>query len=38
MLNDPDPQRGERAMRTILGMRKIDIAALRQAADGAAAA
>jgi predicted 3-demethylubiquinone-9 3-methyltransferase (glyoxalase superfamily) len=38
MLNDPDPQRGERAMRTILGMRKIDIAALREAADGAAAA
>jgi predicted 3-demethylubiquinone-9 3-methyltransferase (glyoxalase superfamily) len=38
MLNDPDPQRGERAMRTILGMGKIDIAALREAADGAAAA
>lgn len=33
----PDPQRAERAMRAMLGMGKIDIAALRNAADGAAA-
>src|SRR3712207_1275989 len=31
---DPDPQRAERAMRAMLGMRKLDIAALRSAADG----
>jgi len=31
---DPDPKRAERAMRAMLGMRKIDIAALRRAADG----
>ncbi len=31
---DPDPQRAERAMRAMLGMRKLDIAALREAADG----
>jgi len=30
---DPDPQRAERAMRAMLGMRKIDIAELRAAAD-----
>ena len=34
MLNDPDPERANRAMRAMLGMRKIDIAALRSAADG----
>src|SRR3954467_6555485 len=33
---DPDPQRAERAMRAMLGMRKLDIAALHSAADGAA--
>ena len=32
---DPDPKRAERAMRAMLGMRKIDIAALRSAADAA---
>jgi len=32
---DPDPKRAERAMRAMLGMSKIDIAALRSAADGA---
>ena len=32
---DPDPKRAERAMREMLGMRKIDIAALRSAADAA---
>ena len=35
---DPDPKRAERAMRAMLGMRKLDIAALRSAADGVAAA
>ena len=34
VLNDPDPQRAERAMKAMLGMRKLDIAALRKAADG----
>ncbi len=31
---DPDPTRAERAMRAMFGMRKLDIAALRAAADG----
>jgi predicted 3-demethylubiquinone-9 3-methyltransferase (glyoxalase superfamily) len=31
---DPDPARAERAMQAMLGMRKLDIAALRDAADG----
>jgi predicted 3-demethylubiquinone-9 3-methyltransferase (glyoxalase superfamily) len=31
---DPDPQRAERAMKAMLGMKKLDIAALRAAADG----
>ena len=31
---DPDPERANRAMRAMLGMRKLDIAALRDAADG----
>ncbi|HEV2769914.1 MAG TPA: VOC family protein [Solirubrobacteraceae bacterium] len=31
---DPDPSRAERAMKAMLGMRKLDIAALRSAADG----
>jgi predicted 3-demethylubiquinone-9 3-methyltransferase (glyoxalase superfamily) len=35
---DPDPKRAERAMRAMLGMRKLDLAALRAAADGAEAA
>jgi predicted 3-demethylubiquinone-9 3-methyltransferase (glyoxalase superfamily) len=34
VLADPDPERSERAMRAMLGMRKLDIAALRRAADG----
>jgi predicted 3-demethylubiquinone-9 3-methyltransferase (glyoxalase superfamily) len=33
MLNDPDRGRAERAMRAMLGMKKIDLAALRAAAD-----
>ena len=31
---DPDPQRAERAMQAMFGMRKLDIAALRAAAQG----
>jgi predicted 3-demethylubiquinone-9 3-methyltransferase (glyoxalase superfamily) len=34
-LNDPDQDRAQRAMRAMLGMKKIDIAALRAAADQA---
>jgi predicted 3-demethylubiquinone-9 3-methyltransferase (glyoxalase superfamily) len=34
MLNDPDKSRGNRAMQAILGMKKIDLAALHSAADG----
>lgn len=37
LFNDPDPTRAERAMRAMLGMRKLDVAALRAAADGVAA-
>jgi predicted 3-demethylubiquinone-9 3-methyltransferase (glyoxalase superfamily) len=35
VLNDPDQSRAERAMRAMFGMKKIDIAALKAAADGA---
>jgi predicted 3-demethylubiquinone-9 3-methyltransferase (glyoxalase superfamily) len=38
IFSDPDPGRAERAMRAMLGMRKLDIAALRAAADGVPAA
>jgi predicted 3-demethylubiquinone-9 3-methyltransferase (glyoxalase superfamily) len=34
MLNAPDAQRAQRAMQAMLGMGKLDIAALRGAADG----
>lgn len=34
MLNDPDQERAQRAMKAMLGMRKIDLAALQAAADG----
>ena len=34
---DPDPERARRAMQAMLGMGKLDIAALRSAADGVAA-
>jgi predicted 3-demethylubiquinone-9 3-methyltransferase (glyoxalase superfamily) len=34
LFTDPDTARAERAMRAMLGMGKIDIAALRSAADG----
>jgi predicted 3-demethylubiquinone-9 3-methyltransferase (glyoxalase superfamily) len=33
---DPDPERAQRAMEAMLGMRKLDVAALRRAADGVA--
>ncbi|WP_255947105.1 VOC family protein [Streptomyces odontomachi] len=34
VLSDPDPERAQRAMKAMFGMRKIDVAALRAAADG----
>jgi predicted 3-demethylubiquinone-9 3-methyltransferase (glyoxalase superfamily) len=34
MFADPDPERARRAMQAMLGMRKLDIAALHRAADG----
>jgi predicted 3-demethylubiquinone-9 3-methyltransferase (glyoxalase superfamily) len=34
VMADPDPSRAERAMRAMLTMRKLDVAALRAAADG----
>jgi predicted 3-demethylubiquinone-9 3-methyltransferase (glyoxalase superfamily) len=36
LFSDPDPQRAERAMRAMFGMKKLDIAELRRAADGVA--
>ncbi|TXS44777.1 VOC family protein [Streptomyces sp. t39] len=35
LLEDPDPARAQRAMTAMLGMHKLDAAALRAAADGA---
>jgi len=35
MLNDPDEARAQRAMRAMLGMKKIDLAAIQAAADQA---
>jgi predicted 3-demethylubiquinone-9 3-methyltransferase (glyoxalase superfamily) len=35
LVADPDPERSERAMRAMLGMKKLDIAALEEAADRA---
>ena len=35
LLNDPDQGRSQRAMRAMLGMKKLDVAALRAAADQA---
>jgi predicted 3-demethylubiquinone-9 3-methyltransferase (glyoxalase superfamily) len=35
LLSDPDPARAQRAMQAMLGMRRIDIAAVARAADGA---
>jgi predicted 3-demethylubiquinone-9 3-methyltransferase (glyoxalase superfamily) len=37
VFSDPDPERARRAMEAMLGMSKLDIAALRRAADGVAA-
>ena len=34
LFNDADPTRAERAMKAMLGMRKLDIETLRRAADG----
>jgi predicted 3-demethylubiquinone-9 3-methyltransferase (glyoxalase superfamily) len=34
LLTDPDPGRSQRAMRAMLGMKKLDVAALEAAADG----
>ncbi len=34
VFSDPDPQRAQRGMQAMLGMRKLDVAALRRAADG----
>jgi predicted 3-demethylubiquinone-9 3-methyltransferase (glyoxalase superfamily) len=34
MLNDPDKERGQRAMKAMLGMKKIDLPAIQAAADG----
>ena len=38
IFGDADSSRAERAMQAMLGMRKLDIAALRAAADGVPAA
>lgn len=35
LLGDPDPNRSQRAMKAMLGMKKLDIAELERAADGA---
>jgi predicted 3-demethylubiquinone-9 3-methyltransferase (glyoxalase superfamily) len=35
MLNDPDQERAQRAMQAMLGMKKIDVAALYAPADQA---
>ncbi len=37
VLTDADPARAQRAMQAMLGMRKLDVAALRSAADGVSA-
>jgi predicted 3-demethylubiquinone-9 3-methyltransferase (glyoxalase superfamily) len=37
LFTDPDPERAQRAMQAMLGMGKLDIAALRSAADGVSA-
>jgi predicted 3-demethylubiquinone-9 3-methyltransferase (glyoxalase superfamily) len=34
VFSDPDPERAQRAMKAMLGMRKLDLQALRDAADG----
>ncbi|WP_127782995.1 VOC family protein [Rhodococcus sp. X156] len=37
VLGDPDAERGQRAMQAMLGMTKLDVAAMRAAADGVTA-
>jgi predicted 3-demethylubiquinone-9 3-methyltransferase (glyoxalase superfamily) len=34
LFSNPDPERAKRAMQAMLGMKKLDLAALRSAADG----
>ena len=34
LFSDPDPERANRAMKAMLQMKKLDVAALRAAADG----
>jgi hypothetical protein len=34
IMSDPDPERANRAMKAMFQMRKLDIAALKAAADG----
>jgi predicted 3-demethylubiquinone-9 3-methyltransferase (glyoxalase superfamily) len=34
LIRDPDPERAHRAVQSMLGMRRIDIAELERAADG----
>lgn len=34
MLSDPDPAKAKRVMQAMLGMRRLDVAALREAYDG----
>jgi hypothetical protein len=34
LLQDPDPGRAQRATQAMLGMRRIDLAEIRRAADG----
>ncbi len=36
ILSDPDPERARRAMQAMLGMKKLDLQAMRAAAEGAA--
>ena len=38
LIIDPDPARAQRAIQAMMGMKKLDLAAMRAAADGAAAA
>jgi predicted 3-demethylubiquinone-9 3-methyltransferase (glyoxalase superfamily) len=35
LLGDPDPERSQRAMKAMLGMKKLDVAEIRRAADAA---
>lgn len=37
LISDPDPARARRAMHAMMGMKKLDLAAMRAAAEGAAA-